>query len=676
MKKFIQPIVAHFVWHPEDRQDVELYVESLQKMLERNSARPFSREINVPTFYWENPSNSGVEPYLGEKTVVFAFTSVNTKADRKWAKAVAGLKNCEVVPVAIQSGAFHKDGVLKDKNAIRLYDWITKGSDYAKQMLKVYVAHALFQISCSPRGPLLESMSLFLSHCKAAGGGEELAKRIKNFVDNETSVKSFFDKTEISSGELFTKRILKSVANSTMVLIITDDYSSRHWCQIEAAKAKELNRPIIALDFRSGFEDRIFPGCANVPCLHIPHDALTISDDEFSGVCLSILELAIIETIRCENNFKRLQAFKRSGVLPQNAAFLIRPPELPSFDLCRKEAKSKVVCYPDPPVYAEEDDWFVRMGVHARTALWNSDERRMFSGLCCGLSVSNASSSCIDDCGITGDAVSRLVQDISRYLLARGAKLVYGGDLRPSEESGFTDFILHEAALLKERIKGGFPKIKNYLCWPNSAKPEAKEMAAKYDEVLDLVRLPYKQSYGCGKSPDVNACLEAKTAEEKLAWALSLTDMRKKLVSSTDVRICAGGRRSGYLGSMPGVLEEITLALNDKRPLLLLGGFGGVVSDVVAVISGASIPVSLTKKWQLEHTDGYAYIMSGIAATGSPVDYSAIVKRLKSERISVLAKRVGLSTAEYKRLMVTPYVDECVFLITNGLKILTQQKES
>ena len=38
--------------------------------------------------------------------------------------------------------------------------------------------------------------------------------------------------------------------------------------------------------------------------------------------------------------------------------------------------------------------------------------------------------------------------------------------------------------------------------------------------------------------------------------------------------VCAGGRHFGYKGKMPGVLEEIVIAIKMKKPLFLLGGFG------------------------------------------------------------------------------------------------------
>ena len=40
-------------------------------------------------------------------------------------------------------------------------------------------------------------------------------------------------------------------------------------------------------------------------------------------------------------------------------------------------------------------------------------------------------------------------------------------------------------------------------------------------------------------------------------------------------RVCLGGRTEGYQGREPGVMEEARLALTYRKPLYLMGGFGG-----------------------------------------------------------------------------------------------------
>lgn len=141
-----------------------------------------------------------------------------------------------------------------------------------------------------------------------------------------------------------------------------------------------------------------------------------------------------------------------------------------------------------------------------------------------------------------------------------------------------------------------------------------------------------------------------------------------KSIESSDARICAGGKPSGYNGKMPGVLEEILIAIDKSKPVYLLGAFGGVVGDVCKVIRKESYPDSLTEGWQINHNDRYVDLQ-GIAAThGMHADYRQVKTALEGIDLSVLSKNAGLDEATYLLLMKSPFVDECIHLIMRGLK--------
>lgn len=54
------------------------------------------------------------------------------------------------------------------------------------------------------------------------------------------------------------------------------------------------------------------------------------------------------------------------------------------------------------------------------------------------------------------------------------------------------------------------------------------------------------------------------------------------------IRICFGGKTSGYGGWMPGIFEEAVFALLRRKPLYLVGGFGGAATDVAKALLGKS----------------------------------------------------------------------------------------
>lgn len=59
---------------------------------------------------------------------------------------------------------------------------------------------------------------------------------------------------------------------------------------------------------------------------------------------------------------------------------------------------------------------------------------------------------------------------------------------------------------------------------------------------------------------------------------------------------------------MPGVLEEIIIAIGLNKPLYLLGGFGGVTQSVCNLFTGQSAQ-ELTPQWQIDNNPGYADLL-------------------------------------------------------------------
>lgn len=41
-----------FLWHPADRETVAALVEYVFKKLSSDTAKPFSRSMNLPVFFW------------------------------------------------------------------------------------------------------------------------------------------------------------------------------------------------------------------------------------------------------------------------------------------------------------------------------------------------------------------------------------------------------------------------------------------------------------------------------------------------------------------------------------------------------------------------------------------------------------------------------------------------
>ena len=60
-------------------------------------------------------------------------------------------------------------------------------------------------------------------------------------------------------------------------------------------------------------------------------------------------------------------------------------------------------------------------------------------------------------------------------------------------------------------------------------------------------------------------------------------------------RVCLGGRTEDYQGREPGVMEEARLALTYRKPLYLMGGFGGATREFGAAAGYGGEPYWKTR---------------------------------------------------------------------------------
>ena len=664
INEFILPLAISFVWHPSDSEEVMPILDVVRMSLARDKNKPFSRGLNIPLFFFST-QNSGATPSghpkeLAKRNIIFVFTSTNTVGREVWKRYIEELPqspSVRIVPIAVDPNGYGHGGALAGLNCIRTDDWPVENRDLHAVVAMV---HEIYRYGCTSQPPgdkgIQSSITIFLSHSKSGDTGKQHSEQIKQFIDN-TNMNRFFDANEISPGYYFDQEIEKHIKNSTLLAIESDAYSSRYWCQREILLAKQYDRPIVVVDCLDDYEDRIFPAASNVPCVHISSSVPISTRDT-----LRILSAAIIETVRFSYSMQCLDAYRNAGWIEEDCILTARPPEIRKVLNCKKDGV-KNICYPEPPVYSIESDWHGELEMQAFTPLWNPSERDVLSDMKVGISISEVISAGFSDHHIHADHLVRLAQDIARHLLARSATLIYGGDLRPS---GFTEFILDEARILKDRLGETAPHVENYLAWPlYVSDTDVTAWRAKYHQVMQTVECKIPDDVANGI--DKETFLPPNTCHNSYIWSRCLTEMRKKSISSSTVRICAGGKLTEYKGKMPGVLEEIILAINEQKPIFLLGAFGGVVGEVCKIILTHDVPGTLTENWQISHNAGYSDLQELARSSGHGSDYVAITQTIKQLSVSVLATRCGLDEIEYKRLMISPFVDECVYLILKGL---------
>lgn len=677
--EFLQALSVYFVWHPMDEEKLKPHIEHIYQLLSKNVDRPFSRAMNLPIFFRTTctsdiPENISIK---SEKTIAFLFISKEVGNDDKWVeylKLIIANSNINCVPIAIDNSALTLSRDLGNANCIRAYEF---QKEYYKERLFIAISHEIFRYSLNDTYEEKSlgkdnSIKLFISHAKDGAKGIQLAEELKKYIDN-SAMRNFFDATDIAPGYRFDTEIENHIKGSTIISINSDIYSSRYWCQREILCAKEYERPIIAVDILDELEDRRFPYSSNIPCIHADiNDGVVIKD------ILRILTVTLLETIRFNYSKIMLRKIKEIGLVDDDTVILPRPPE--AYDVRNilindngslVKSKEKFL-YPEPPLYSEEIECMEKIGLVFMTPLSintvDLDNKKI------GLSISTPSDCELISKGIHGDLLVRLSQELSRHLIARKAELIYGGDIRPG---GFTQFIFEEAMALNTRMNSDTIRVKNYIAWPiyNSDSDSLKEWKCKYRHVASMINVPFPDDVrDLIPNGGETAFLPPINAQNSYAWGRSLTNMRYKLIEDSDIRIAAGGTHVNYKGRMPGVLEEILISIENKKPLFLLGGFGGVTSSVCEMIINNHIPEKISKEWQLYNQSGYKELLDLYEKfnTWNDFSYDDLDNIIKIENLNN-----GLTKEDNYKLFKTQFIDEAIYLILKGMKNLfnTKKKE-
>lgn len=667
MTNYLPPLSIMFIWHPSDEIIIKPIVEHCTSLLSNDIKKPFSRAMNLPTFHLTTldkgvPSKIKV---LSDKTIIFVFISEEVVADDEWVNYVEelpNLQNVHVIPIAMANTAFNIRGALNKKNFIRAYEF---NKVYLNEYLFISITHEIYRWALNDSFKELDlgknnALKLFLSHAKDKGNGVKLAQMLKQFIDN-SSMRNFFDATDIAIAYKFDEEIIRHIKESSIIAIHSDDYSSRYWCQLEILYAKEYNRPIVAVDTLEEYEDRRFPFASNIPGVHVHLESEPTEQD-----LLRILSSVLLETVRFFYSKLLLEQYKKAGWIKADAEILSRPPEVSDIKkLLTKDGghislKHKSLVYPEPPLYSEEVAFLREIGMQLSTPL--TIDMSSLRGKNIGISISDISNEELIRIGQSASHLTRLSQDMARYLLTRGATLLYGGDIR---KNGFAEFIFNEAHVLQSRLKNENIYINNYIAWPlykndtndikhwkGKHRPIAKMIdIAPPDDIKDLILS--EETF----LPPINT-------QNLFVWSRCLTEMRNKMIVRFDIRICAGGKHCGYKGIMPGVLEEIIIAIKMNRPIFLLGGFGGVTASVCKLIQNGITPKELTLDWQIDNNAGYKEVLDFyLTRNGTyPIDYSLLAKELKIESLNN-----GLIESDNYKLFTTPFIEEAIHLVLKGL---------
>ena len=90
---------------------------------------------------------------------------------------------------------------------------------------------------------------------------------------------------------------------------------------------------------------------------------------------------------------------------------------------------------------------------------------------------------------------------------------------------------------------------------------------------------------------------------------------------------------------MPGILEEVLIAVEKRKPVYLLGGFGGITERICRYILTGKLPEELTQKWQINNCDEYSKLIKKYTDHSIFIDYSRIESVVWSRSIMGFPKK-------------------------------------
>jgi hypothetical protein len=204
--------------------------------------------------------------------------------------------------------------------------------------------------------------------------------------------------------------------------------------------------------------------------------------------------------------------------------------------------------------------------------------------------------------GYPAREVERVLFVLCTTFIRHGARVLYGGNLDPD---GYT-FKIFQHLAKAYAIRGPEPPFIHLLpepIWRIAPFEELRHALAEGTEITDTQVISGDRIVGRLLATDEGIALrdakEGRTRpvdreafgkwqrETAVSPAAAFTAMRKLSTEMMDARVIMGGKMGikeladdRYQGEFPGVAEEALATLTARKPLIVLGAFGGAARDV------------------------------------------------------------------------------------------------
>ena len=613
------PLSVYLLIDKNNRLASEIF-NRFYTLLCRDVEKPLSDGLDIPVYLISNDENGEIKSIdfeQSEKNAIFFFADMAVYlGDTKWRDYILKLKKqieggAPAVLYSVKQFEYATDlsFIKKDQMIIPPNDDIIAGWDEVSSHIYDCLIRYMKDMT-------QDKLKLFISHAKR--DGLVVAENLRNSLRSKTKLDSFFDKNDIIEGVDFEKQIKENVKSSLLMVLDSDAYGTRQWCQKEILCAKKYGVPIVVVDMHSDVITRTFPYMGNVPSVRLNDDNLD-----------SAINLLLRTGLRYEYQKNYLTRIVKEGNDDDDFDILSYQPELLDMHMLEKNN----VLYPEPPVSEEERRILNSTKKNFITPL--EKEGLLLDGEFISISVSNTNENRPDEIMLRD-----MVVEISRYILNAGSKIIYGGS---GSRDGYVNLfsqISEKYGKIKIESEGkDLPEdeayIYNYYAWPYMNVLSDDDMA-----YLKHCHLCAQQIYPDGISEEQKRLIPSTQDEEgKMQIISSLSHMRDVRCREARAFIIVGGKTKGSLTPIPGILEEYIKARATKKPIYLLGGFGGEA----ALISK------------------------------SVISRETIIKSIRDDTYESLNN--GLNKEENMRLLLSTNVFEIIRLIISGMKKVIKPKE-
>lgn len=261
--------------------------------------------------------------------------------------------------------------------------------------------------------------------------------------------------------------------------------------------------------------------------------------------------------------------------------------------------------------------------------------------------------------GLSEQHINDISIEVARYIISNGGTATYCGDLRIG---GFTEYFSELSNQYKISNDRSFRFI-NYFPFPNSKLIDKDIQADFISKQIKAEILPFPENLNIDLKKDYKPF---ENLEDRYTLCECLKEMRIKMAKDCSARVLIGGKTSNFSGYIPGIFEEALYTLLEKKPIFLLGGFGGATEKLIRFIKGEVIP-ELTNNFQY-NTDFLKEYKDFINNKYYYSDYNRLKKELLKYNTKKLSELNKLSIEENEILFSSKNIHEIMFLIMKGLR--------